>query len=163
VVKMKELPKGMAELENRIDDVFRVLAGVRVPFTYAALPLFGHRPFMPALDVFTKDADMIVHLELPGVEPEKDVHVVIEDGDLVIRGERRQEEEVKGEDYYRMETSYGTFERRIPLPEGIDPETVKAEYADGVLIVTVPKAVKEFLAPKAKEIPIKVRKLTKAA
>lgn len=158
---MKELPKGMTELENRIDDVFRLLTGARVPFAYPAV--FGRRPFMPALDVYTKGADMVVHLELPGVEPEKEVHVLVEAGDLVIRGERKQHEEVKNEDYYRMETSYGTFERRIPIPEGIDPETVKAEYADGVLVVTVPKAVKETLTPKVKEIPIKLPKLAKAA
>ena len=152
---MREFPKDLAVFETRIDDLFRVLTGARVPF--------GKRPFIPSLDVYTKDGDMVVRLELPGIEPEKDVHVLLEQGDLVIRGERRQQVEVKEEDYYRMETSYGTFERRIPVPQGIDPTAVKAEYAEGVLLVTVPKSAMEMAAPLVKEIPIKVPRLGKAA
>ncbi len=152
---MREFPKDLAVFETRIDDLFRLLTGARVPF--------GRRPFIPSLDVYTRDGDMVVRLELPGIEPEKDVHVLIEQGDLVIRGERKQQEEVREEDYYRLETSYGSFERRVPVPEGIDPATVSAQYVDGVLTVTVLKSAMESAAPLVKEIPIKVPKLGKAA
>jgi HSP20 family protein len=160
---MREFWEEMTELERRMDHAVRVLTGPRAHLAYPALPLFVERPFIPALNVYTHDADLVVRVELPGVEPEKDVHVQMEDGDLVIRGERRQQEKVKDEAYYRMEASYGVFERRIPIAEGIDPEAVTAEYADGVLVVTVRGAAKEIKTPQAKEIPIRTPKLTKAA
>jgi HSP20 family protein len=160
---MKEFWEDLAQLERQMDDVLRRLTGTRAHLAYPALPLFVPKPFIPALDEYRKGSDLVVRVELPGVEPEKDVHVQIEEGELVIRGERRQQEEVKDEAYYRIEAMYGAFERRIPIPEGVDPEAVTAEYTDGVLVVTVPGAAKEIETSPAREIPIKVAEPAKAA
>jgi HSP20 family protein len=105
----------------------------------------------PRVDMFQRDGDLIVKAELPGIKKD-DIEVTVEDGDLVIRGERKEESEVREEDYYRMERSYGAFYRRLPLPAEVDPDKIKATYTDGVLEVRVPQVV----APKreAKKIPV---------
>jgi HSP20 family protein len=121
--------------------------------------------FLPATDVYARDGDLVVRLELPGVEPAKDVAVTIEDGYLVVRGERRRSDEIKEHDIYRMEVSYGAFERRIALPEGVQDKEITAEYTDGVLEIVVPGARQavEALKPEPKAIPIQTVKHTKAA
>ena len=104
----------------------------------------------------------MVRVELPGIDPE-DLKVTIEDGYLVIRGERMKDEEVKEEAYYRMEASYGTFERFIPLPEGFEEPEIEAVYTDGVLQVIVPAAAKALEPPKPKVIPVKTAEPVKPA
>jgi HSP20 family protein len=108
------------------------------------------------MDVFGRDDDLVVKLEVPGIDPGKDVSVEVREGTLVIAGERRHEKEIKEEAYYRMEASYGTFERQIAIPEGVDESRISATYADGVLEVIVPKgAVKEAeKAVEARKIPV---------
>lgn len=102
-------------------------------------------------------------MELAGIDPEKDASITLDEGDLVIRGERRRSEEVKDEACYRLESERGTFERRILVPEGVDEKKILAEYVDGVLEITVPKAAKSEQPPKAKTIPIKTTKPVKTA
>ena len=67
------------------------------------------------MDVFARGDDLVVKLELPGIDPEKDVSVEVREGMLFIAGERRHEKEIEEEAYYRMEASYGTFERQIAI------------------------------------------------
>ena len=74
-----------------------------------------------------------------------------------------EEEEVDEGTYYRMEGSYGTFERRIPIPDGIDDAAVTATYLDGVLEVIVPDAMAKLEAPPAREIPVTTPAQIKAA
>ncbi len=97
--------------------------------------------WVPQMDVYEKDGKLVVKAELPGMKKE-DVEVTVEEGDLVIKGERKTESEVKQEDYYRSERSYGSFYRRVPLPEGVDPEKATATYADGILEIDVPLPAK---------------------
>jgi HSP20 family protein len=92
----------------------------------------------PSIDVFEKDGNLIVKAELPGVKKE-DVDVMLDYGDLLVRGERKAEHEVKDEDYYRMERSFGSFYRRIPLGFEVKPEQVHAKCTDGVLEIRIPK------------------------
>jgi HSP20 family protein len=92
----------------------------------------------PRMDVYEKDNQLIVEAELPAVKKE-DIQVELEGGDLVIRGETRQEHEVKEENYYRSERSYGSFHRRLPLPFEVNPDQIQASMADGVLKVRIPK------------------------
>ena len=145
----------MFALERRVDELMRSFLGTRTA------PML--KVFTPTTDVFDRKGDLVVRVELPGLDVVKDVKVNIEEGALVIKGERRQREETREDAYYRMETSYGTFTRRVPLPEGIDEETITAEYKDGVLEVVVPKAAAEIEAPEVKEIPVHVAKPIKAA
>jgi HSP20 family protein len=98
----------------------------------------GTAMWTPRVDVFEKDADLVVKAELPGAKKDE-VEVTLDRGDLVIRGERKAESEVKEGGYYRMERSYGTFYRRLPLGFEADPKKVKATFADGVLEIRVPR------------------------
>lgn len=91
----------------------------------------------PRMDVFERKGNLVVKTDLPGLE-KNDVEVLIEEGDLVLRGERKEEAEVKEEDVYRWERSYGSFYRRLPLNFEVKSEAVKASFKDGVLEVTLP-------------------------
>jgi len=92
----------------------------------------------PRLDVTDTDGVIEVTAELPGLE-EKDVNVSVEDGSLTIAGEKKAQSEKKEKNYVYSERSYGSFVRRIPLPAGVDPKSVKAKMAKGLLTVTVAK------------------------
>jgi HSP20 family protein len=141
-------------LERRFDEVTKGLLGTR------ARPLFGETvtglmaPFAPTADVFEREGKLVVHLDVPGIDI-SDVEVHVSDDQLVITGERKKTEEVKQEDYYRMESSYGSFERRFPLYGEVDPKDIAASYKDGVLEVTMPLPPKEEV-PEAKRIPIEI-------
>jgi len=91
----------------------------------------------PAVDALTKDSDLVIRAELPGVKQE-DVDISLHDNVLTISGERRdeQEEEERG-GYHIRERRYGSFSRSLALPEGIDESKISARYEDGVLEVTV--------------------------
>jgi HSP20 family protein len=110
--------------------------------------------YMPRMDVYEKNGNLVIKADLPGATPE-DVDVTVEDGDLIIKGERKAEKEVNEKDYYRMERSYGSFYRRQPLPEGTKPEQIQATFAGGVLEVTAPKPVEK--KPEAQKIPISTK------
>ncbi len=104
----------------------------------------------PACDVFEdRDAVKIV-AEVPGVRPE-DVKLTLENNLLTIRGEKKQEAEEKSERVHRYERSYGTFERAFALPGTVDADKIQANYENGVLTVTLPKAERA----RPREIPVK--------
>ena len=125
-----EVWKEFGGLERPLEDVFRPF------FALPATPFLTQTVFVP-IDVFMRESALIVHAEIPGIEPEK-VKVTVEDEMLVIRGERIQHEKVEKLDYVRMERTYGSFERRISIPKGVEEVAIRAEYRDGVLEVTVP-------------------------
>ena len=97
--------------------------------------------FTPTVDVKESEKDFKISAELPGMD-EKDIDVSITRDSLTVRGEKKEEKEDKGKNYYRMERSYGSFSRTVPLPAEVDTEKVKAEFKKGVLTVTVPKTAK---------------------
>ncbi len=94
--------------------------------------------FLPAVN--TREGEYAYHVEvdLPGVKKE-DIHVDLKDGVLTISGERKNKKEVKKKDYYKMESSYGKFQRSFTLPENTDAENIEANSQDGVLEVVIPK------------------------
>lgn len=96
----------------------------------------------PRMDAFTRNGMFVVKAELPGMKKDE-VQVTLEEGDLVIQGERKFEQEVKEEDFHRMERRVGQFYRRLPLPFEVKPQQIKAEFHDGVLEVTFPKPVEK--------------------
>jgi HSP20 family protein len=115
--------------------------------------LFSDRDtFMPPVDVRETSDMIIVDAELPGLEP-KDVTIRVEGDRLFISGERRIENEDKSDNYYRVERSYGRFERQLELPPSVDPEKVDATYKDGVLTIEIAKKEEA----KAKTIEVKVK------
>jgi HSP20 family protein len=105
----------------------------------------------PRIDVSESDREIKIEAEMPGVD-EKDVEVVLSNGRLTIKGEKKQEREEKKKDYHVVERSYGSFARSIGLPFEADPGQVKASFAKGVLSVTVPKPPE--VKAKEKKIPI---------
>ena len=93
----------------------------------------------PALDVYEDKDNFVVHTELPGLKRE-DIEVTLEDSVLVISGERKAEEKRNEGKIRRQERFYGKFQRALTLPAPVAADKVKAQYKDGVLTVTVPKA-----------------------
>jgi len=100
---------------------------------------FGARNgrMVPRLDIRETDGEIRISAEMPGVE-DKDIEVSIANDMLTIRGEKKVERDEEKEDYTLSERSYGTFERRMSLPAGIDPDAVKAGLTKGVLSITLP-------------------------
>jgi len=99
---------------------------------------FGARGFSPQMDVSENDKEVKVEIELPGME-ENDVQVSLSHNTLTISGEKKSEKEDKSRNYHRIERSYGSFSRSIPLPEGIDQDKIEAMFKKGVLHVVLPK------------------------
>jgi HSP20 family protein len=98
-------------------------------------------PFTPRIDVSETDKEIKVSAELPGMD-EKDIDVSLTRDSLTIRGEKKEEKEEKGKDFYRMERSYGSFTRSVPLPVEVETDKVAATFKKGVLSVTLPKSPK---------------------
>jgi HSP20 family protein len=138
------------ELAGMQRDMERIFSRLGTPARGAAES--AGASWMPRVDVIQKDDDLVVKAEIPGMDPE-DIDVSLTDNVLSIRGERRSETEEEGEGYLVRERSYGSFERSMMVPEGIDPASIRADYVDGVLEVTVPKALEEA-APKTTRIEI---------
>jgi HSP20 family protein len=105
----------------------------------------------PLVDVSEDDKEFLITAELPDIKRE-DVKVTAEEGILRISGERKFEKEEKGKKFHCVERSYGSFERCFSLPPGTKPQSLTAEYKDGVLKVHLPKA--EVAKPKAVEVKV---------
>jgi len=98
--------------------------------------------FSPRVDVSETDKEIRVSAELPGMD-EKDISVELDDAAVTIRGERKEEKEDKGRNWYCREQSYGSFHRIIPLPTSVDGAKATAKFKRGVLTITVPKREEE--------------------
>ncbi len=109
--------------------------------------------FSPKVDVTENDKEIKISAELPGME-EKDIDVSIQKDMLTIKGEKKEEKEDKGKDYYRMERTYGSFSRMIPLPVEVETDKVEAKFKKGVLSITLPKTAKAV--SETKKISVKV-------
>lgn len=103
----------------------------------------------PSIDVYEDNNHLVVKAELPGMKS-KDVDITVTNNRVTIKGEKRKDEEVKGENYYRKEAIYGTFQRTIPLPYKIKEEDVDATFKNGILEIRMPKAEKETKGVKIK-------------
>jgi HSP20 family protein len=120
------------------------------PLTRRAMPMTASATmWSPKVDVFEKNGDLVVKAELPGAKKE-DIEVSLDDGMLMIKGEKKTESEVKEESYYRMEQSYGSFYRHLTLPFETTADKVTATYTGGILEVHIPKPTTEAKpAPKS--------------
>ncbi len=96
------------------------------------------RRWIPPMDLVETEHDFVLRADLPGLS-ENDVNIELEDNVLTISGERKAEHEERKEGYYRVERASGEFRRSLTLPEGVDPEAVKASFEKGVLEVRIPK------------------------
>ncbi len=93
--------------------------------------------WMPSVESYTKDGQLVFKAELPGVDP-KDLDVSVSDRELIIKGERKAEKGAKEENYVYQEITYGSFERHFVLPEGVKTGDVKAKFTNGILEITLP-------------------------
>lgn len=109
------------------------------------------RDWSPSLDVSESKDSLVVKADIPGMNKE-DIHVSVQKDTLVIKGEKKQEKEVKEENFIRTERAYGSFYRAITLPETVDAANVKANYKNGVLELTLPK--KEEAKPKEIKVDV---------
>jgi HSP20 family protein len=161
----------MANITVR-DHIFDDLFDLRREFDQVFNRFFGHRPglsrrevaetlstLVPPVNVsIDKDAKKFVcQIALPGVEPQ-DVNIQVEGNVLRVSGERKVTSENKGADYYQRELVYGSFERNIMLPEGIENDKLNAEYRNGVLEISapiaaaaLPRRIEIKTAPEAKQ------------
>jgi len=110
------------------------------------------RLWMPSVESYEKDGMLHIKAELPGIDA-KDLEVNVTGRELVIRGERKAEKDEKEKDYSYREITYGSFERRLTLPEGVKTDDLKANFANGVLEVAVPVPA----IPRAKKIVIETK------
>jgi HSP20 family protein len=126
--------------------------------------LFGEPRWIPSVDVFEKDGNLVVRADLPGLTKD-DVKVEVTDGAITVQGERKKEVEEEREGRYRFERAYGSFYRAVPLPEGVKPDQVNATFKNGVLEVTapLPPAKKEAKAHRVEVNEGGVEKKTKSA
>jgi HSP20 family protein len=105
--------------------------------------------WVPAMDLVEHEDHFLLRADLPGMT-EEDVNIELNDGALTVSGERKAEHTERERGFYRLERQFGQFSRTLTLPEGIDPEQVKASFANGVLEVWIPKPEQR----KPRRIPI---------
>jgi HSP20 family protein len=101
--------------------------------------LEGVGAWLPPVDIVEEADRLVFRAEIPGVRKD-DIEVKVENGTLVLRGEKKQEKEFNSESAHRVERFYGTFSRSFSLPTSINVEKIEARYRDGVLELTLPKA-----------------------
>jgi HSP20 family protein len=113
---------------------------------------FPGRPWIPAVDVLETDEQVVVHVDLPGVDPEK-VEILLTGNMLTVKGESLAEPLGKAETRHRHERPTGAFSRSIPLPVAVDAEKVSAQSKSGVLTVTLAK--EERVKPRHIKVGVK--------
>jgi HSP20 family protein len=138
------IPRGwtrpMLRFERQMDELYNRFFGEReiVP-----------EVLIPKANLAETEKSFDVTLELPGIKPEE-VRVELRNGELWITGEKKEEKEEKGKTYHRIERRYGEFRRTIALPAAVKESQVDAQFKDGVMRITLPKA--EQVLPKKIEV-----------
>lgn len=144
----------LEEMERRFEDI---LGRPFLPAVWRRIPTV-EMGWAPAIEVFEKEDKFVVKAELPGMK-EEDIDISVIGDTLTIKGERKAESEVKEEDYYCCERSYGSFSRSIAVPSNVDAKKIEASYEDGVLEVILPKAPEV----KPKKISVSAKKNEKTS
>ena len=135
--------RDLAQLQDRVNRLFADSANREEGFNTTS--------FVPPVDIFEDEHNIVLKVEVPGID-EKDLDIRIENNTITIRGERKFEKETKEENYHRVERRYGSFQRSFGLPNTVNPEQVTADYANGVLSVTLGKRAEA----KPKQIKVNV-------
>lgn len=135
------------QINNLFDDFFSGFTPSPRGFNLA-----GSGGFSPSVEVRENEKEFIIRAELPGVD-EKNIEVTLTSNSLTIQGEKKEEKEDKAKNYHYMERSYGSFRRVIPLDAEIKTDKAEANFKNGVLNITLPKA--ESSKVKGTKVPIK--------
>lgn len=136
----------LSDLRDEIDRLFDL------PLTGLSATSPWMSGWSPALDVYEDKDQFVITAELPGMKKE-DIELSIHNGSLTLSGERKSEHEAESAGVYRAERYFGKFQRSVDLPAAVATDRVKAEYKDGVLTVTLPKAEEA----KPKQISVNVK------
>jgi HSP20 family protein len=120
-------------------------------FTGFTVPM-SRRGTYPSMDVKEDKDKYTVTLEAPGID-KKDIKITMKRNELIIEGEKREEQKQEGESYIRVERNYGKFRRAVQLGEEIDQSKINAEFKNGILKINLPKSEKA----KPKEVAIKIK------
>jgi len=137
----------LEDVSNRLNRIF----GRSTARAESGQEMLAVADWSPSIDISETDAAYLIKAEISGVKKE-DVKVTIQDGMLTIQGERKMEKEEKGKKFHRVERSYGSFVRSFRIPDNADENSVKAEFKDGMLNVTLAKSAKA----KAKSVNVAV-------
>jgi HSP20 family protein len=138
-------------------DPFHVLSRLDRDFDELVRRTWGtpERTFMgyvPAVDMKTDGSDVCIRIELPGVDVQRDVDIEVNEGRLIVRGERRHEEETERGRLLVRELRYGSFERDFALPQGVTSDDIEAHYDQGILEIRVRNVAKPVSEPKKVQI-----------
>jgi HSP20 family protein len=128
-----EPARELGTIQNEMNRLFNTFFDGPSPATSGV-----YRRWIPAMDLVETENDFVLRADLPGLS-ESDVKIEVEDNLLTVSGERKAEHEERKDGYVRIERSSGSFRRTLTLPEGVDPEAVKANFDRGVLEIHVPK------------------------
>ncbi|MEE9523745.1 MAG: Hsp20/alpha crystallin family protein [Thermodesulfovibrionales bacterium] len=127
-----------SDLEHWFEDIWkRPFSMLRPPF-WPDMKVAETYEISPSIDIYEEGNELIIKGDLPGIR-KQDIKVDLTENVLTISGEKKKEEKVEREDYYRYERSFGSFCRRFEMPVDIDMDKVKAHFEDGVLEVRIPK------------------------
>lgn len=139
--------RNMSTLQDRINRIFEENASRAKDYDVEV----SQCDWRPVVDIYNTEKAIIISAELPGVTKDN-ITLDVNENILTIKGERKSEEEVNQEDYYRMERCFGTFERAFTLPSTVDPGKISANFKDGILKIEIPKPEEK----KPKQITINV-------
>ena len=129
----------MRRLSDDMERMFEDTWGIRrSPRLFRSFE-FPETRWTPQIEAFERKGEFVVRADLPGMTKEN-ITVEINDGELLLKGERREEKEQKEKGYYASERSYGAFYRAVPLPEGVKAAEANATFKDGVLEIVMPAA-----------------------
>jgi HSP20 family protein len=128
----------VSEFKREIDTLFDNFFGAKWPLAFSA----ESKGFVPAFDVRETEDDLLVSAELPGVEA-SDIEVNLVGSVLVIKGEKKEEKEEKGENRHTVERTYGSFTRSVTIPCDVIQDKIEANFRNGVLELKLPKAQHE--------------------
>lgn len=141
-----------SEIDRMFDSVFSGFGLPRFGSFRPEFPKLSEGLLKPTLDVGCTDKEYAISVEVPGVD-EKDISLELSDNTLTIRGDKKREQEEKDKNYYRLERSYGSFQRVLSLPDDADQDRIKAKFKKGVLNITVPR--RELPKANVKRIEVK--------
>lgn len=141
----------LTQMQRDLNDFFKLNGNRRAPALFEPLSASFIGEWLPTADIKENDKQYTINVDVPGVDP-KDIEVFMEDGCLVVKGERQEEKEEKDESHYLKENSYGLFERRFRMPESADAKHIKAKNKNGVLNITIAKSKEK--AQRSNKIPI---------
>lgn len=126
------------DIDRLFEDAFRGFGFAPFGGGKPLFPQMSGGLLKPTLDLGATDKEYTVTVEIPGVD-DKDIKLEIVNSTLTIRGEKKQEKEENDQNFYRLERSYGSFQRVLSLPEDVDEAGVAAKFTKGVLTITLPR------------------------